>query len=225
MSPAFRSLNLVFLGPPGSGKGTQARILSERYCIPHIATGDMLRGEALRRTEFGTSVKAYMDRGELVPSGVLNGKVLQRFDRDDSARGFLLDGYPRNLEQAGLLDDLLAELGRTIELVVNFKASDEVILKRLAGRRVHPESGRIYHVDFNPPKAEGLDDETGDALDRRDDDCGDVVQQRLKVYREETIPLVDYYRKRGLLVEVDGDDSVGTVTATAMKAVGSQVGL
>jgi adenylate kinase len=225
MSPAFRSLNLVFLGPPGSGKGTQARILSERYRIPYIATGDMLRQETRLRTEFGTSVKAYMDRGELVPSGVLNGKVLQRFDRDDSARGFLLDGYPRNLEQAGLLDDILAEQGRAIERVVSFKISDDLIEKRLAGRRIHRESGRIYHVDFYPPRVEGLDDETGDALEQRNDDREDVVRQRLEVFREETMPLVNYYQERGLLVEVNGDGSVEEVTATAMKAVGSQVGL
>ncbi|MCP4901610.1 MAG: adenylate kinase [bacterium] len=218
-------MNLVFLGPPGSGKGTQARILSERYRIPHIATGDMLREETRRRTEFGSSVKGYMDKGELVPTSVLNGIVLRRFDSDDCSRGFLLDGYPRNVEQAGLLDDLLAELGRTIERVVWFKTDDELVMKRLTGRRTHPNSGRVYNLEFNPPREDGLDDATGESLEQRSDDSEDVVRQRLQVYNDQTVPLIELYKMRGLLVEVNGEDSVENVTEAAMKAVGSPVGL
>lgn len=223
MSPAFRSLNLVFLGPPGSGKGTQARTLSERYRIPHIATGDVLREEVLRRTPFGVSVESYMESGDLVPNGVLNGVVLQQFDRDDCARGFLLDGFPRNVEQAGLLDDLLAEFGRTIERVVAFDISEDAILERLAGRRIHLESGRAYHVDYMPPQVENLDDQTGEELRMRSDDQEDVLRQRLAVYRRETLPLVELYRQRGLLVEIKADDSIENVTEAVMNAVGSQV--
>jgi adenylate kinase len=170
MSPTFSSLNLVMLGPPGSGKGTQARLLAGRYQVPHISTGDMLWGEVANGTGLGGEVQRNLDRGELVSDRVMSGLILQRLDRDDCARGFILEGYPRRLAQAELLDGILAELGRGLERVVLLDVPDDVIVDRLKGRLVHPASGRTYHSIEDPPEVAGVDDVSGEPLVMRDDD-------------------------------------------------------
>jgi adenylate kinase len=224
MSPPYRSLNLVFLGPPGSGKGTQARLLSERYRIPHVAPGDMLREEIERASVIGKQAKKAVENGALVPDPVLRGLVLQRLQRDDCARGFLLDGYPRTVEQAGALDDILAERGRAIERVILFDVPDDVAAERLNGRRIHQPSGRAYHVTFDPPRQADVDDQTGEQLVKMSDDSANAVSRRLRAYQREIVALVDLYRRRGLLVEIDGNQSKEQVTEALLHAVGAPVG-
>jgi adenylate kinase len=223
MSPTFSSLNLVLLGPPGSGKGTQARLLAERYQLPHISTGDMLWGEVANGTGLGGEVQLDLDRGELVSDQVMSGLILQRIDRDDCARGFILEGYPRKIEQAELLDGILAELGRRIEQVVFLDVSDDVIVTRLAGRLIHPGSGRTYHVHEDPPKKPGLDDLTGEELVQRDDDREAVVRDRLRIYHRHADKLVDYYRNRDQLVVVDGEQPIDRVARDVDRTLGVQV--
>ena len=224
MSPSFSSLNLVLLGPPGSGKGTQAALLSERYQIPHISTGDMLRREVERGTALGLEVAAALNRGELVSNPLVAGMVLQRLDAEDCARGFVLDGFPRNAEQAALLDGVLAELGRGIERVLLLEIADEVIVSRNAGRLVHPASGRTYHVDFDPPLSAGVDDFTGEPLVQREDDHHETVRERLRVYHLESVRLIEFYRNRGQLVVVDGGCGVDEVSDAVRQAIETPVG-
>ncbi len=220
MSPAtFRALNLVLLGPPGSGKGTQAKILAERYGIPHISTGDILREEVRNGTPLGKRAKEIMERGDLVPDKLVAGIILNRLDRDDCARGFILDGYPRTVEQAAILDDILGELGRRLERVILITVPDEVIVERMAGRRSCPECGRVYHMVSAPPKNDTLCDECGVALVQRPDDREEVVLERLRVYHEKTQPLEELYRSRGILLEVDGNQPVDTVTGVIVEAL------
>ncbi len=184
-------MRIILLGPPGAGKGTQAAYISERYGIPQIATGDMLRAAVAAGTELGQQAKAVMDRGDLVPDELIIGVVQERIAEPDCDNGFLFDGFPRTLGQA----DALREAGVAIDAVVEIAVDDEQIVHRMSGRRVHPGSGRVYHVEFNPPAIAGEDDETGERLVQREDDQEDVVRQRLTTYHEQTEPLVDYYRK------------------------------
>jgi adenylate kinase len=223
MSPTFSSLNLVLLGPPGSGKGTQARLLAERYQLPHISTGDMLWGEVANGTGLGGEVHPDLHRGELVSDKVMSGLILQRIDREDCARGFILEGYPRKLEQAELLDGILAELGRRIEQVVLLDVADDVIVARLKGRLIHPGSGRTYHRHEDPPKTSGVDDLTGEKLIQRDDDREEVVRDRLRVYHQHAEELADYYRNRDQLVVVDGNQTISRVANEMDRSVGAQV--
>ncbi len=221
---AFRALNLVLLGPPGSGKGTQAKVLAERYRIPHISTGDILREEVRRGTPLGREVAAIMERGDLVPDKLVAGIILHRLDRDDCARGFILDGYPRTVEQAAILDDILAELGRTLERVILIGVPDEVIVRRMAGRRSCPRCGRVYHLESAPPRDGRTCDDCGVELQQRPDDREEVVRERLRVYRAKTEPLVELYRSRGLLTEIAGDRPVAEVTEAILAALGSVAG-
>ena len=223
MAPSFSSLNLVLLGPPGSGKGTQARALAERYQLPHISTGDMLWGEVANGTGLGGEVQPDLGRGELVSDRVMSGLILQRIDRDDCARGFILEGYPRKLGQAELLDGILAELGRRIERVVLLEVPDDVIVTRLAGRLVHPGSGRTYHEIYDPPKTAGIDDVTGEPLEKREDDREQVVRDRLRVFHEHAAGVLDYYRNRDQLIRVDGNQSIARVADEIDRRVGAQV--
>jgi adenylate kinase len=215
---------LVLLGPPGSGKGTQARALADRYQLPHISTGDMLWGEVANGTGLGDEVQSTLDRGELVSDRVMSGLILQRLDRDDCARGFILEGYPRKLAQAELLDGILAELGRGIERVVLLDVADDVIVARLEGRLVHPESGRVYHEVFDPPKTAGVDDLSGEPVEKRDDDRESVVRDRLEVYHRHAGPLTDFYRNRGQLVVVDGNRTITEVAEAVDESIGAGVG-
>ena len=225
MSPTFSSLNLVLLGPPGSGKGTQARLLAKSYHLPHISTGDMLWDEVANGTGLGGEIQSNLDRGELVSDKVMSGVILQRVDREDCARGFILEGYPRKLAQAELLDGILAELGRRVEQVVLLDVPDDVIVARLEGRLVHPGSGRVFHVLEDPPKNPGFDDLTGEPLVKRDDDREEVVRDRLRVYHQHARALTDYYRNRDQLVVVDGNQSIPRVAETVDVSVGAQVGV
>ncbi len=184
-------MRLILLGGPGAGKGTQANFIKERYQIPQISTGDMLRAAVKAGTELGKKAKQYMDSGQLVPDDVIIGLVKERIKEDDCAKGFLFDGFPRTIPQA----DALKEAGVKIDAVVEIHVPDEEIIKRMSGRRVHLASGRTYHVIYNPPKEEGKDDVTGEPLVQRDDDKEETVRKRLEVYHAQTEPLVAYYKK------------------------------
>lgn len=184
-------MRLILLGGPGAGKGTQANYIKDRYQIPQISTGDMLRAAVKAGTELGKEAKKFMDSGGLVPDDVIIGLVKERIKEPDCEKGFLFDGFPRTIPQA----DAMKEAGVPIDAVVDIDVPDEEIIKRMSGRRVHLASGRTYHVVFNPPKEEGKDDETGDPLIQRDDDKEETVRKRLEVYHDQTEPLIDYYKK------------------------------
>jgi adenylate kinase len=183
-------MRLILLGGPGAGKGTQANFVKDRYRIPQISTGDMLRAALKEGTELGLKAKAYMDAGKLVPDDVIIGLVKERIKEPDCEGGFLFDGFPRTIPQA----DAMKEAGVPIDAVVDIDVPDEEIIKRMSGRRVHLASGRTYHIVFNPPKEEGKDDETGEPLIQRDDDQEETVRKRLDVYHAQTEPLVSYYQ-------------------------------
>tara|TARA_B100000745_G_scaffold82829_1_gene51731 strand:+ start:1888 stop:2535 length:648 start_codon:yes stop_codon:yes gene_type:complete len=182
-------MRLILLGPPGAGKGTQAQFIKEKYDIPQISTGDMLRAAVKAGTELGKKAKEIMDAGQLMPDDLILNIVKERLVADDCKNGYLLDGFPRTIPQA----EGMVEFGIDVEHVVEITADEDEVVKRISGRRVHPDSGRTYHVVYNPPKEEGKDDVTGDALIHRDDDQEDVVRQRLQVYFEQTAPLINYY--------------------------------
>lgn len=183
-------MRIILLGAPGAGKGTQAQYITEKYSIPQISTGDMLRAAVKAGTPLGVKAKAVMDAGKLVSDEIIIGLVKERIAEADCANGFLFDGFPRTIPQA----DALKEAGVAIDAVVEIDVADEEIIKRMSGRRVHPASGRTYHVVFNPPKEEGKDDVTGEELVQRDDDKEDIVRGRLNVYHDQTAPLIDYYK-------------------------------
>ena len=183
-------MRLILLGGPGAGKGTQANLIKGKYQIPQISTGDMLRAAVKAGTELGLKAKGFMDSGGLVPDDVIIGLVKERIQESDCGKGFLFDGFPRTIPQA----DAMKEAGVPIDAVVDINVPDEEIIKRMSGRRAHLASGRTYHVIFNPPKEEGKDDVTGEALIQRDDDHEDTVRNRLDVYHSQTEPLVDYYK-------------------------------
>ncbi len=185
-------MKIMLLGPPGSGKGTQAKFICERYDIPQISTGDMLRAAVQAGTELGKRVKAIMDAGELVPDDIILELIRERIAQPDCANGFLLDGFPRTIAQA----EGLEKMGVTLDWVIEVEVPDEEIVKRLSGRRVHPGSGRVYHLLYNPPKEDCKDDVTGEPLVQRDDDKEETVRKRLEVYHRQTAPLVDFYRRR-----------------------------
>lgn len=199
-------MKLVFLGPPGAGKGTMATQLVEYTGIPHISTGEIFRTNIKQQTELGQKVKAILDNGNLVPDPLTIELVEDRLSQADAQNGFILDGFPRTVPQA----DALAEM-KQLDRVINFELDDEEVVRRLSGRRVHPGSGRTYHVTFNPPKTEGVDDVTGEPLVQREDDSEDSIKNRLRVYREQTQPLIEYYRSRDQLVDLDAAPQPETV--------------
>lgn len=198
-------MRIIMLGPPGSGKGTQAQILSELYCVPVITTGDMLRDSVDRGTRYGKLAKDYMERGDLVPDGIVNRIVGDRLKRNDLSEGFILDGYPRSIPQADALDKILDENNQELDYVIHVVLDDESIIDRLSKRRVCPNCGAVYHLESNPPKIPDVCDECGSKLIRRNDDSPDVIRKRLKVYREKTKPLLERYEERGIVVDVPGD--------------------
>ncbi|HEY2052366.1 MAG TPA: adenylate kinase [Solirubrobacterales bacterium] len=205
-------LNLVLLGPPGSGKGTQGERLNEDLRLPYYATGDILRGAVRDETELGKSAKEYMDRGDLVPDEVIVGVIAERIDSEEARDGFILDGFPRTTPQAEALDAKLEELGRSVGAVLLIDVADDEVVKRLGGRRTCEANGHVFHVDFNPPKVEGVCDIDGSPLLVRDDDKPDVIRKRLATYHEKTEPLVTYYDDRGVLRRVDGERDPDEVT-------------
>jgi len=205
-------LNLVLLGPPGSGKGTQGERLNEDLRLPYYATGDILRGAVRDETELGKSAKGYMDRGDLVPDEVIVGVIAERIDSEEARDGFILDGFPRTTPQAEALDAKLEELGRSVGTVLLIDVSDDEVVKRLGGRRTCEANGHVFHVDFNPPKVEGVCDIDGSPLLVRDDDKPEVIRKRLATYHEKTEPLVTYYDDKGVLRRVDGERDPDEVT-------------
>jgi len=202
-------LNLILLGPPGAGKGTQAERLREDFGLAHISTGDMLRAQVAKGTELGKQAKAYMERGELVPDRVIIDMITERIGEDDARGGFLLDGFPRTEAQADALADALKRAERSLTAAILIDVPDDEVVRRLAGRRVCVKNpGHIYHVEFDPPKHEGICDQDGARLVQRDDDHEETIRRRLEVYHEQTAPLIDYYEQRGLLRRFDGQRPV-----------------
>ena len=200
-------MRILLLGPPGAGKGTQANNLIRDYGLVQLSTGDMLRAAVESGTEIGLKAKAVMDAGVLVSDEIVAGIVRERIQQPDCANGFLLDGFPRTQVQAELLDQMLEELNVSLDRVIEFQVNDEAVVRRLSGRRLHQPSGRTYHVEFNPPKEEGRDNVTGEALIQREDDTTDTARNRLNTYYEQTAPLVSYYTEKGDLVSIDGMQS------------------
>lgn len=192
-------MRLILLGAPGAGKGTQAQYICEKYGIPQISTGDMLRAAVKAQTDLGIAAKKVMDSGGLVSDEIIIGLVKERILEDDCAGGFLFDGFPRTIPQA----EAMVDAGVSIDHVVEIAVDDEEIVARLSGRRVHPGSGRVYHVRYNPPQQDGLDDETGEPLVQRDDDTEETVRKRLEIYYSQTSPLIDFYQN------LSGDDAPG----------------
>lgn len=218
-------MRLIFLGKPGSGKGTQARAITEAYGIPAVATGDLIRAAISGQTELGTRFKGYTSKGLLVPDELVLAMVEERLEKDDCSGGFLLDGFPRTEPQADGLKGMLAKAGAPLDAVLYLKVPDDILVERAVGRRVCKESGSVYHVKFNPPKVEGVCDVSGKELVHREDDREDVVVQRLKEYDEKTSPLIDYYRQQDKLIEVDGvgdfaeiEGRIKTALSSATKA-------
>jgi adenylate kinase len=199
-------LNLILLGPPGAGKGTQAERLQDDFPLAYVATGDILRAAVKEGTELGTEAKAYMDRGELVPDEVIIGVILDRLAESDTADGFLLDGFPRTAKQAEALDEALANVDRGLSAALLIDVPEDDIVRRLSGRRICP-NGHVYHVEHNPPKVDGKCDVDGEPLTQREDDREETIRTRLEVYRDQTAPLVDYYDDRDLLHRFDGTRS------------------
>lgn len=202
-------MNVILLGPPGAGKGTQAQLIMSSLGIPQISTGDMLREAVAAGTPLGKKVKDVMDSGALVTDDIIIDLVKERIAKPDCANGFLFDGFPRTIPQAQALVDEGVEIDKVIEI----RVPDEEIVERLSGRRVHPESGRVYHVKYSPPKTEGKDDETGEPLVQRDDDKEETVRERLRVYRDQTAPLVDFYQALA-------NDSGGALSYHSISGVG-----
>jgi adenylate kinase len=205
-------LNLVLLGPPGSGKGTQGERLQEDFRLPYYATGDILRAAVRDETELGQTAKEYMDRGDLVPDEVIIGVITERLDESEAADGFILDGFPRTLPQAEALDAELQKLGRGLTLALLIEVPDEEVVRRLGGRRTCTKNGHIFHVEFDPPKDPDVCDIDGSRLVIREDDKPEVIRHRLEQYREKTEPLVGYYEDKGLLRRVNGAQSPDDVS-------------
>jgi len=211
-------MRIILLGPPGAGKGTQAQFICQQFAIPQISTGDMLRAAVAAGSELGRQAKAIMDAGGLVSDDIIIALVKERLTDPDCAKGCLFDGFPRTIVQAqAMIDERIA-----IDYILEIAVPDEEIIKRLSGRRVHPGSGRVYHVDYNPPQRSGMDDETGEPLLQRDDDKEETVRNRLGVYHEQTRPLVDFYRNADAAIyrRVDGVGAVDEIAQSILSVLG-----
>mmetsp|Transcript_24165 Transcript_24165/g.48061 ORF Transcript_24165/g.48061 Transcript_24165/m.48061 type:complete len:244 (+) Transcript_24165:23-754(+) len=210
----------ILIGPPGCGKGSQAPRLVEERCICHLATGDMLRSAVAAGTEMGLAAKAAMESGGLVSDEIVVGIIRDAIQQPQCAKGFALDGFPRTENQARALDDMLSTRGVEIDAVVNMQIDDELLVERISGRRIHPGSGRSYHVRFNPPKVEGIDDITGEPLVQRKDDNPDTLHTRLEAFHRQTQPVIDYYSAQGKTRAIDANDSMANVTQKIREALG-----
>jgi len=210
---------VILLGAPGAGKGTQAELLRKKLNIPHIASGELFREAIGRGTELGILAKSYIDRGELVPDDVTIAMIMERLSRRDCEKGAILDGFPRNVRQAEAFEEALAEEGKAISVVPYIKVSEETLLARLAGRWTCRDCGAVYHALFDPPREEGRCDECGGELHQRSDDTPETQKRRIEVYLSQTAPLIDYYRRRGLLKEIDGEGSIEEVQSELLRAI------
>jgi adenylate kinase len=213
-------MNLILMGLPGAGKGTQAERIVEKYGLPHISTGDMFRAAIKEETELGKKAKSYMDAGELVPDDVTIGIVRERLGKADCQKGFLLDGFPRTTAQAEALDNLLADMGRRIDAVLYIDVDRDSLLERLTGRRICSQCGATYHITLNPPKEEGVCDKCGGQLYQRDDDKIETVKTRLEVNEKQQKPLLDFYKKKNCLEEIDGNQDIDDVFASIERVLG-----
>jgi adenylate kinase len=214
---------VVLLGPPGAGKGTQAKLLQERFAACQISTGDILRKAVVDQTSLGKEASAYIDRGALVPDVVIVNLVAERLKGKDCEAGFILDGFPRTIPQAKSLDEILSRMGLSLNRVLSVRVPKDVIIQRLAGRRTCRSCGTLSHAVFNPPKKEGVCDRCGGELFQRDDDREETVAHRLSVYETQTAPLVDYYRRMGILQEIDGVGKIDDIRDRVIKALGDGV--
>ncbi|MFF2142579.1 adenylate kinase [Kitasatospora sp. NPDC053057] len=213
-------MRIVLVGPPGAGKGTQAHLLAKTLSIPHISTGDLFRANIGQGTPLGLEAKSYMDAGRLVPDEVTIGMAKDRMLQADAANGFLLDGFPRNLGQAKALDEFLAEQGIKLDGVLDLEVPEDEVVRRIAGRRLcRNDGGHVFHVDYNPPKVEGVCDECGGELYQRSDDTEEKVRTRLEVYHTETEPIIDYYVQQGLVATISALGKVDEVTQRAIEAL------
>lgn len=208
-------MNIALFGPPGAGKGTQAKELIEKYNIPQISTGDILRNAISQGTKLGLEAKSYMDKGNLVPDEVVNGLVKERLQQEDCQKGFILDGYPRTTKQAEKLDEILSDLGKKIDKVLALDVPNEDIIERITGRRTSKKTGKIYHIKFNPPTDEKMED-----LVQRADDTEEVVKKRLGNYELQTAPVLDYYKAQGKVVIVDGTKKPEEITKDLIRILG-----
>lgn len=212
-------MNIILLGAPGAGKGTQGNILSEKFRIPQISTGDILRANVRSKTQLGLKAKEYMDKGALVPDDIVVGMVVDRINEEDAKSGFILDGFPRNINQAEVLGKTLSAMGKAIDSVIGIEVDRKELVRRLSGRRVCRKCGASYHTIFNPPVNIGMCDKCGSEIYQRDDDKEDTIEARLKVYEQETFPLVEYYSRKGLYRAVVGKGSVDQITMTIVGAI------
>jgi adenylate kinase len=210
-------MKIIMLGAPGAGKGTQAKRIAEQYGIPHVSTGDIFRANIKEQTPLGMEAKSYMDKGELVPDELTVKILLDRVAKDDCKNGYVLDGYPRTIPQAEVLDKAVEEIGEKIDYAVNVDVPDENIINRMGGRRACLKCGATYHVQYMPPKTEGICDKCQSELVIRDDDKPETVKNRLSVYHEQTAPLIDYYSNKGILKTVDGTKDVDEVFSDIKK--------
>ena len=212
-------MRLVLVGPPGAGKGTQAAFIATARSIPKISTGDIFRANVREGTELGVAAKKYMDAGDLVPDEITIGMVRNRLAEDDAVKGFLLDGFPRNVPQAEVLGGMLDKMGTQLDVVLELVVDDDEVVRRLSGRRTCRSCGHIWHVDFDPPAVEDVCDRCNGELFQRDDDRAETIRHRLEVYAEQTAPLVAYYAERGVLIGIDATGPVDNVTERALDAL------
>jgi adenylate kinase len=210
---------IVLLGPPGAGKGTQAKRIAQELDLPHISSGDIFRENLKNRTELGQQAEAYMNRGELVPDDLTIAMIQERLSRPDTSKGSILDGFPRTPAQAEALSEMLKDFGGQIDAVPYIRVPEEVLVERLTGRWTCRAQGHIFHEKYNPPKEPGKCDYDGSELYQREDDKAETVINRIRVYQEQTQPLIDYYRERGLLIEIDGTHSIDEVTTELLAAL------
>jgi adenylate kinase len=212
-------MQIVIFGPPGAGKGTQAKYISEEFNVPHISTGDILRENVREGTQLGKKAKEYMDKGALVPDELLIDLIKERLQKPDTRRGFLLDGYPRTLAQAQALDRILDDINKNLDAVVNVDVGANELIRRLGGRLTCRKCGASYNIKTNPPKVPGVCDACGGELYQRADDTEAAIKNRIEVYKKQTQPLIEYYKKKGLLIDIDGEREIDEVRSDIMKAL------